>query len=98
MPGQHLARVDQSSAPDGAGLFYTLSDRLGSVRDVINASGTVEDSVAYDNIVSGNAQPTYLGRYAWTGQETDLQTGLQYSNARWYSPATGTWMSRAFLR
>jgi RHS repeat-associated protein len=33
-------------------------------------------------------------RYAYTGRERDVETGLQYNRARYYDPATGRWISQ----
>ena len=95
---QILARVDQTGASDPAGTYWDLTDREGSVRDVINNSGTVKDSLAYDawgNVLAGsNANPTYAGWYQWTGQQRDAATGLQLNDVRWYDPTTGRWQSQ----
>src|SRR5262249_14542723 len=94
-PSQILARVDQSGASDPAGTYWLLEDRLNSIRDVINNSGTVKDSIAYDgfgNMTSEN-HASYRGWYAWTGRQLDTQTGLQYNNARWYNPTMGRWIA-----
>jgi RHS repeat-associated protein len=90
-----LARVDQSGASDPAGTYWLLEDRLNSVREVIDNSGAVKDSAAYDAFgnVSESA-PSYRGWYAWTGRQLDAATGLQYNNARWYNPAMGRWVSQ----
>jgi RHS repeat-associated protein len=34
------------------------------------------------------------GRYAWSGRELDVETGLQYNRARYYDANTGRWMSQ----
>jgi RHS repeat-associated protein len=64
---------------------------------VIDNTGTVKDSIAYDafgNIKSGETDSSYRGWYAWTGRQRDNQTGLQYNNARWYDSTTGCWMTQ----
>jgi RHS repeat-associated protein len=93
--------VDQIFArEDGSGnAYWTLTDRLGSVRDVTDNTGVVKDSLSYDaygNIVSETAS-AYRGNYAWTGREFDGTTGLQYNRARYYDPATGRWQSQDLL-
>jgi RHS repeat-associated protein len=89
--------VDQLFARIGAGgtAAWYLTDRLGSVRDIVNSSGTVIDHLDYDGF--GNAtesQPNNGDRYKWTGRETDNETGLQYNRARYYDPKTGRWISQ----
>ena len=76
---------------------YTLTDVRGSVRDVVNNSGTVLDSVnygAFGNILSGETNSANRGMYAWTGRQLDVETGLQYNRARYYDSATGRWISQ----
>jgi RHS repeat-associated protein len=90
--------VDQLFArEDGSGnAYWTLTDRLGSVRDVTDNTGAVKDTLGYDaygNITSETAS-AYRGNYAWTGREFDSTTGLQYNRARWYDPKTGRWQSQ----
>ena len=90
---QIIARVDQSGASDPSGTYWDLTDHLGSVRDVITNSGTVEDSIQYDaygNLNTGTeTNSAYRGMYAWTGRQLDVETGLQYNRARWYDAGTG---------
>ena len=77
-------------------MYFLLNDRQNSVRDVIDASGNVKDAITYTafGTVASETDVTYRGWYAWTGMETDQQTGLQYNNARWYNAAIGTWMTQ----
>jgi len=43
-----LMRIDESGATDAAGVYYTFTDRMGSVGDVMNSSQTVVDHINYD--------------------------------------------------
>src|SRR5262249_26231211 len=75
--------------------YWTLTDRMGSVRDVTDNTGVVKDHIAWDgwgNITSESAS-AFRGRYGWTGRELDVETGLQYNRARYYDPASGRWIS-----
>jgi RHS repeat-associated protein len=90
--------VDQIFArEDGSGnAYWTLTDRLGSVRDVTDNTGAVKDTLGYDaygNITSETAS-AYRGNYAWTGREFDSTTGLQYNRARYYDPKAGRWQTQ----
>ncbi|MFO0929428.1 MAG: tandem-95 repeat protein [Gemmataceae bacterium] len=89
-----FARVEESQT--GRPAFWYLADQLGSVRDVIDESGDIRDSVRHDgfgNVVT-ETDPGYRGRYGWTGREHDAETGLQYNRARYYDPQTGRWLSQ----
>ncbi len=84
---QHLAYVAGSNA------YWYLTDHLNSIRTVLDGSGGVTASVAYDaygNLTTGAAP----GLYDWTGRELDLETGLQYNRARYYDSTTGRWISQ----
>jgi RHS repeat-associated protein len=87
---QAFARVDNSNA------FWYLTDRLGSVRDVLDNGGNVKDKIAYDAFgnITSETSATDRGRYAWTGRELDAETDLQYNRARYYDSKTGRWMSQ----
>jgi RHS repeat-associated protein len=91
-PDQVLARVDGSGV-----LAWYLTDREGSVRDVVSWGGTlVLDQVSYSaygqvtvetNAAAGDA-------YKYNGGWQDAQTGLVRFGERWYNPATGSWITR----
>jgi RHS repeat-associated protein len=80
---------------DSTGANWTLTDRLGSVRQVVGNNGTVKDSIAYDAFgnITSETNAADRGRYAWTGRELDAETGLQYNRARYYDSTTGRWIS-----
>jgi RHS repeat-associated protein len=85
-----FARINSS----GIAAWY-LADRVGSVRDIIANTGSVLDHIDYDGF--GNAtetQPANGDRYKWTGREFDLETGLLYARARYYSGSAGRWTSQ----
>jgi RHS repeat-associated protein len=74
---------------------WYLTDRLGSVRNLTDNSGVVQDTITYDGY--GNATETNAAggdRYKFTGRELDSETGLQYNRARYYDPAAGRWTSQ----
>jgi RHS repeat-associated protein len=84
---QHLAYVA------GGDAYWYLTDHLNSIRAVLNSSGGVTASVAYDaygNLTTAAAP----GLYDWTGREFDVETGLYYNRARYYEPGTGRWISQ----
>jgi YD repeat-containing protein len=91
---QLFARIDGN----GAAWWY-LTDRLGSVRDVLNASGASQDHTDYTacGVIITQTSASAQGRFCWTSKDFDPQTGFQYNLARYYSPATGTWTSGTCL-
>jgi RHS repeat-associated protein len=78
---------------DGAGTEALLADALGSTVALSDGSGAVQTEYSYDPYgtptASGasSANPTQFTGREWDG------TGLQYSRARYYSPAMGRFMS-----
>ena len=80
---------------DGNGAGWYLTDRLGSVRDELNASGVSQDHTDYTafGVIISQSSASAQGRFAFTSKDFDAQTGLQYNLARYYSPAAGTWTS-----
>jgi RHS repeat-associated protein len=91
---QILGRVDVSGG-SGTG-NWSLTDSQGSVRDVIDNTGAVKDSISYDAFgnITTEYDATYRGRYAWTGRELDIETALQYNRERYYDSTTGRWISQ----
>jgi RHS repeat-associated protein len=85
-----LARVDTS----GTTMWY-LTDKLGSVREDVNTSGSVLDSITYDsygNILS-ESSPSSGDRFKFTGREWDSEIGQYYYRSRNYAPGIGRFES-----
>src|SRR5262249_7487341 len=68
---QLLARVDYLNPSDGAITYWYLNDWLGSIREIIDNTGTIRDSLSYDGFgnVTSETTPSVTGRYQWTGRE-----------------------------
>jgi RHS repeat-associated protein len=93
--GPALDEILARTSSGGTTAWY-LTDRLGSVRDIVNTSGTVIDHIVYDsygNVVS-ETNPTNGDRFKYTGREYDSVTGLYYYRARYYDPVAGTFISQ----
>lgn len=89
--------VDQILArwtPTGGTAWY-LADRLGSVRDVTDAGGSVVDHVDYGNFgeILSESNPAFGDRFKFTGQQFDSTTGIYYYQARYYDPSLGQFIS-----
>jgi RHS repeat-associated protein len=93
----YLDAVDALFAQIGAnGVEWYLTDHLGSVRDLLNASGAIIDHLEYDPFgnVTTETVPSAGDRYKFTGREYDTETGLQLNGARYYDARTGRWTSQ----
>src|SRR5204863_5417406 len=79
----------------GASAEWTLTDRLSSVRGIMESSG-IRDEITYDGFgnITNETNSAYGGRYKFTGRELDVETGLQYNRARYYDATTGRWISQ----
>ncbi len=55
-------------------------------------SATLASSKSYDTFGARTA-PATAGRYGYTGEEVDTETGLVYLRARYYDPALGRFIS-----
>jgi RHS repeat-associated protein len=88
---QLWARIDV-----GVGLRWELTDRLGSVRDVVDATGaTILDHLDYDGF--GKLTETSSsngGRYTYTADAYDRDSGLAHTPNREYAVATGRWLQQ----
>jgi RHS repeat-associated protein len=74
--------------------FWYATDRLGSVREVINHWGATIASSDYDAFGVLEARTGTLDRWGFTGREWDEASKLQYNRARYYDPATSRWISQ----
>jgi len=89
-------RIAQEShpAPGTSHVDYFLTDALGSVRQMTNASGNIVLAKSYDPYgVSNSTSGTNSTSYGFTGEQND-PTGMVYLRARYYAPGAGRFMSR----
>ena len=94
------AVVDQLLARTSSGgtTAWYLTDKLGSVRDIVSTTGTELDHIVYDsfgNIVT-ETNAANGDRFKFAGMEYDSVTGQYYDQARSYSPAWDA--SRPWIR
>jgi RHS repeat-associated protein len=90
--------VDQIMAEEDAtsgAVLYPLADHLGTVRDVIDASGAVVNHIRYDSygIIASETDSAIETLFGYTGKPLDDSTGLQNNHHRWYDAAIGNWTS-----
>jgi RHS repeat-associated protein len=77
-----------SHAPSG--LWYYGIDGHGSVRFLMNSSGTVTDTYTYDaygNVIDQSGSTS--NNYRYCGEQYDPDLGFYYLRARYYKPETG---------
>jgi RHS repeat-associated protein len=89
-------RVAQYGAHGGE---YFLGDALGSVRQLVDASGAVRLTRSYQpygELLASNGDGESM--YGFTGEATDALTGMVYLRARWYAPQDGRFTSKDVWR
>ncbi len=87
---QVFAQEDENGA-----VLWALTDNLGTVRDVIDSQGNVENHIVYDsfgNVVS-ETDANVEFRFGYTGREFDSETGQYYYRARYYDATVGRFIS-----
>jgi RHS repeat-associated protein len=79
----------------GGSTAWYLPDKLGSVRDIVDNSGSVLDHVVYDsfgNIVT-ETNAANGDRFKFAGMEWDAAISVYYDRARYYDSAIGRFSS-----
>jgi RHS repeat-associated protein len=90
------AGVDQIEADESGGsVLWALTDHLGSVRDVVDNAGVVQNHVVYDAFggVTSQTNASVVFRYGYTARELDAESGLQYNRARYLDSFNGRFIS-----
>ncbi len=87
--GQTLMQRRYQADPNFYDNFFYLHDRLGSTRQVINASASVVNTYTYDpwgNAFASEKSETVSNHYWFANYYWDGTSGMYYLNARWYDP------------
>jgi RHS repeat-associated protein len=89
------ANLDQVLAVEGSQVSWTLSDYLGTVRDLVSSAGVVQNHIKYDSFGNVTAQSNLAvrSRFGFTGREFDSETGLYYYRSRYYDSVVGRFIS-----
>ncbi|NCY01809.1 MAG: hypothetical protein EBX36_02600, partial [Planctomycetia bacterium] len=97
-----------SAEAGGAGTYWPLADRQGTVCDIVSGStgtrGQVVEHRQYDtygrllrrttSAAAGASVTTGVGvEFGYAGRPMETRTGLSDNRARWYEPGTGRFLS-----
>ncbi len=97
LAGQAIAtRITGDPVSGNNGLFYFLTDYLGSTTMLITAAGAAVAGTAayYQPYGSGRTSPpTTLTERGYTGHHENRDIGLTYMNARYYIPGLGRFLT-----
>ena len=77
-----------------AGIYYVITDHLGTPQQMVNSAGVVVWKAAY--LPFGDTQidvETITNNIRFKGQYHDIETGLHYNWHRFYDPSTGRYIS-----
>ncbi len=76
--------------------FFYNYDMRGSTTAIIQPDGTLIKGYSYDEFgaLEQSGATDFLNEVTFTGSVTDTSSGLQYMNARFYSPSTGRFLSQ----
>jgi RHS repeat-associated protein len=80
----------------GGTVAWHLADHLGTVRDLVNTSGTGIDHILYSTYgkVTAETQSSNGDRFKYTGREYDSESAQYYYRARVYDAAIGRFSSQ----
>jgi RHS repeat-associated protein len=94
----HGSMIDQVLASENAEgeVLWALTDNQGTVRDVVDNSGTVVNHITYDSFgqITSETNPNVDFRFGYTGREFDEETGQYYYRARYYDAAVGQFINQ----
>jgi len=73
---------------------WYLTDIRGSVRNQVDASGTLANTITYDGVgkVASESNAGYLGNVGYAGMGYDSATGLNTTSNREYDPRIARWL------
>ena len=92
-----LARVSS-----GGTAAWMLTDRMGSVRQVVDSTGALIDTITYDGYgnIASKTNSANGGTYKPFGYRVDSETGWlrpDPNTGRYYDVAAGRWMQMDFI-
>jgi RHS repeat-associated protein len=84
---------------DGTNTVWYLTDKLGSVRQMVGSTGTVLDQLTYDSFgnLLAESSPSNGDRFKFTGREYDSEIRQYYYRARPYASTIGRFVSQDLL-
>ena len=97
-PDQVYGRYDTSLTSDAPGIYFLETDQNGSIRDILDHTGAIDNTVSYDaygNVLdSGGEHSEFNGDYLFDGYRYDQATQFYDDRARIYDPVTQRWITQ----
>jgi RHS repeat-associated protein len=89
--------VDQVLADENAQgrVLWTLTDSQGTVRDLIDSAGVIQNHITYDSFgkITSQTNSSISTIFGYTGREYDAETEQYYYRARYYDQNIGRFIS-----
>jgi RHS repeat-associated protein len=89
--------VDQLLADENAQgqVLWTLTDNQGTVRDLIDSAGAIQNHITYDSFgkITSQTNSSITTIFGYTGREYDSETEQYYYRARYYDQNVGKFIS-----
>lgn len=79
---------------DGASQEFALTDRPGSVRAAMDASGILLETYSYDVFGDRQGATSASSPYGFAGERHDYETGLLFLRARLYEPVAARFLTK----
>jgi RHS repeat-associated protein len=81
---------------DGTNVGWYLTDNVGSVRLIVNPSGTILDQITYYAFggIQNETNSSNSDRFKFTGAELDSEIALQHQGRRYYDTRSARWISQ----
>jgi RHS repeat-associated protein len=96
----HGNSIDAIMADEANGAVgWTLTDNLGTVRDVVDGTGSRQNHIVYGSFgnVTNETNPSFDTRFTFTGREFDAETGNYDYRLRPFRPGSGRFIKEDTL-
>jgi RHS repeat-associated protein len=97
----HGNSIDAIMADEANGsVGWTLTDNLGTVRDVVDGTGSRQNHFVYDSFgnVTSETNSSFDTRFTFTGREFDAETGNYDYRFRPFRPSSGRFIEEDPIR
>jgi len=91
-----LMRFEGAKMVKGGQIYYLITDQVGTVRAVCDASGNIVKEITYDSFgnILDDTNETFTIPLGFAGGLHDRDTGLVRFGFRDYDPDSGTWTAK----
>jgi RHS repeat-associated protein len=93
--GNGIDQIEADEQVTTGTTLWALTDHLGSVRDVVDNSGTDVNHIVYDSFgnITSQSNSSVVFKFGYTGREFDEESGQYYYRSRYYDALVGRFIS-----